>query len=414
MQIGVRCRANVLLAVIMTLAAVSCSPPASSDRATRGDDSLAVVPEPDGVYCDGARRQAATITGAEPGETVEFSSPMPIDVPSATADEAGSLQMTWSCDETEARLSWELTVTGVDSGRTAQFTVSGSDRDPVLDSILFYEAESEVTVCDDTTRTAAMLSNAEPNEVITFTSPDSDSLSPTLAGPRGNVDIRWTCSPEDGGEEWRITATGATSNRTADFTIIGQAPSPAEPGGIVVELLENPFVCDRGRRVVARLTNLTPNVALEFVVSPADEPLRPGRSDAAGTSRVFWQCDRRDDGTTWQLTTTEDAPTRRSVTFTFGATTLESPVAIEVLEEPFVCDGATREFAVLRNFVSRETIDFESPQSDAIRSGIADGDGSLPVRWSCDADRIGTVWEVTATGATSGASLSFTITGAAP
>ena len=425
MRFGVRSRARVvqpspaplagaLVVAIVTFAALSCSPPASSNRATRGDDALAAVPEPDGVYCDGTRRPAATISGAQPGETIEFTSPMPISPPDLTADGDGVAQMTWRCDETESRLTWELTATGVDSGRTARFTITGSERDPLLDTILIHEATTEVIVCDNTSRTVATLSNAEPNEVITFTSPDSSSITPTVAGPGGDVEVRWTCSAEDDGARWLITARGDSSKRTAEFTITGQAPGPAEPGGIVVELVENPFVCDRGRRVVAELTNLTPNVALEFVVSPADEPLRPGRATAAGTSRVFWQCDRRDDGTTWELTVTEDAPTRRTVTFTFGATTLESPVAVDLLEDPFVCNSATREVAVLRNFVSRETIDFESPQSDAIRSGTADETGGLPVRWSCDASQAGTVWEVTATGATSGASITFTISGAAP
>ena len=129
---------------------------------------------------------------------------------------------------------------------------------------------------------------------------------------------------------------------------------------------------------------------------------------------MFWQCGRGDHGATWDLTATEDTPQRRSVTFTFESSTLENPVTIEMLEEQIACDGSTREFAVLRNFVPREAVAFESPQSDAIRQGMADDDGSLQLRWSCGPDQIGTVWEVTATGLTSAASLTFTITGAAP
>ncbi len=401
------------VAAMIAVVATSCSPPVSSDRATR-QDQLTVSTTAEGVYCDGVRRPAAEVSGAEPGETIEFVSPMPIDIGDGTADETGRFQLSWRCDPLESQLSWDVTATGSRSGRSARFTIAGSDRDPLLDRVLVHEPTSDFALCDETSRTVARLSNAEPNEIVALTSPDVDSIAPTFAGPNGEVAIRWTCSPDEDGRDWRITATGGSSDRSAEFIITGQAPRPADPGDIVVEIVEDPFVCDRGRRPVARLTNLTPNATLEFVVSPSDERLRPGEAGSDGSSKVFWQCDRRDEGTTWELTVTEATPARRSASFVFGSTTLESPVTIEIVEDPFVCDGAARRFAVVRNFVPREAIDFESPQSEAIRQGRADGNGSLAVRWSCTADQAGTVWEVTATGATSGASLSFTITGSAP
>jgi hypothetical protein len=165
---------------------------------------------------------------------------------------------------------------------------------------------------------------------------------------------------------------------------------------------------------VARLSNLTPRAVLEFAVSPQDEPLHSAEAGAGGTATVFWQCTRQDEGTTWELTITEQTTAGRSVTFSFASTTLESPVTIDLTDDSVVCDGTTRPFGVLRNFVSREAIDFESPQSEAIRQGRADADGVVPLRWTCEADQIGTVWEVTATGVTSGASLTFTIMGVAP
>ena len=394
-------------------AAASCSPPVSSERSRRSD-GLTVAPVDGGVFCDGTPREAATISGAAPNETIEFSSPMPIDVAEATADESGTVVLTWSCDQPESELTWEITATGTESGRTVPFTVSGSDRDPVLDRILIHEPVGDSVTCDDVTHTAGRLGNAVANERIDFTSPDSRSISPTLAGPDGRLDVLWTCSPADDGRQWAVTATGASSGRTVDFTITGRAPQPDDPGDIVVSVVEDPFVCDRGRRAVARLSNLTPNAELVFNVTPADDPLRSGQAGADGSLTVFWQCSRRDDGTTWELTATEQTPAKRSISFTFGSTTLDNPVTVEMTEGSFVCDGATRQAAVLRNFVANESIGFESPQSEAIRSGLADAGGSLPVRWSCRPDQVGTIWEITATGATSGASVAFTITGVAP
>jgi len=405
---------NPGLTIVLIIGLITaCSPPASSDRAVR-DDALSVTPVGDGVYCDGTDRPAAIVAGAEPGETIEFTSPMPIDAADGVADEAGTHELRWRCDELESQLTWELTATGSESGRSTRFTITGSDRDPILDTILIVDETNDVVRCDDTTQTVALLSNAQPNEAVRFTSPDSAFLPRAMAGPDGGIEVRWTCSPDQDGLQWRLTATGDSSGRTAEITFTGQAPRPADPGDIGVEVVEDPFVCDRGRRPVARLSNLTPKTALEFVASPQAEPLQPAEAGSGGRATVFWQCNRQDEGTTWELTVTEQTPAGRSVTFSFGSTTLESPVTIEMTDDSVICDGTTRPFALLRNFVSGEAIDFESPQSEAIRQGRADAEGVLPLRWSCAADQIGTAWEITATGATSGASLTFTITGIAP
>lgn len=401
----------VIAAVVVS--ALGCSPPASSDGAAR-EDSLSARTVDEGVFCDGVDRPAAIVSGAEPGETIEFTSPMPVEVADGIADEVGAFELLWRCDEPESQLTWELTATGSESGRSIRFTITGSDRDPALDSILIIDETIDAVLCDGTTRTVARLSNAEPNERVRFTSPDSASIPSALAEPDGTIEVRWTCSADQDGQEWRLTATGGSSGRTADVSFVGQAPRPAEPGPIVVEIVEDPFVCDRGSRPVARLSNLTPNAVLEFLASPQDEPLPTTEAGADGSKTVFWQCNRRDEGTTWDLTVTEQTPAGRSVRFSFGSTTLGNPVSIEISADSVICDGATRPFAVLRNYVPREAIDFESPQSEAIRQGRADEEGDLPLRWSCAADQIGTVWEVTATGATSGASVTFTITGVAP
>lgn len=411
--LDVRHRRSCFAAVVIVAAVSSCNPPVSSERSTR-DDSLTVRPVSDGVFCDGVDRPAATITGALPGETIEFTSPMPVDIPDATADTAGGYELMWRCEELESELTWEVTATGAESGRSRRFLITGSDRDPQLDRILVYRPLADEVLCDDRTRVAGRLRNAEAHEPVEFSSSDGGEIFAAIAGSDGIVDVRWTCSPTQDGEQWRFTATGANSGRTAEFTIRGRAPRPAAPGGIVVELIEDPFVCDRGRRPVARVANLTPNAVVEFDVAPEGEPLRSRQAGANGELTLFWQCDRRDEGTVWELTVAEATPAGRSTTFSFGSATLDSPVTVELIEGRFVCNGETRQVAVLRHFVPRETIDFESPQSETIRQGMAGADGSVPVRWTCDTEQAGTVWEVTATGLTSGASLTFTITGVAP
>jgi hypothetical protein len=84
---------------------------------------------------------------------------------------------------------------------------------------------------------------------------------------------------------------------------------------------------------------------------------------------------------------------------------------VSITENPFACNGEVRAFATLAGADPGEQVDFTSPQSSGLRSGTADADGNLPVRWSCDPDQVGTEWELTATGATSGRSVTFSFTG---
>jgi hypothetical protein len=118
---------------------------------------------------------------------------------------------------------------------------------------------------------------------------------------------------------------------------------------------------------------------------------------------------------TWELTATGDLSER---TVTFLVTGAPAPLApdptLTMTEDPFRCDGSTRYFATITGFAPREFVDFESPQADAISQGQADADGAILLRWTCDPNDSGTVWNVTATGATSARSIKFQIRGASP
>ncbi len=403
----------VVAGVLAVVAGSACSPPQSSGRDTRSE-SLTAAPVVDGVYCDGTNRPAVEVGGAEPNETIEFSSPLPIDLPPATADENGTYELPWSCDSSESHLTWEITATGIESGRSLQFTIAGSDRDPELDRILLYEPTTETVLCDGSSKVAGRITNAEPNELLDLTGSEGTDLSSMLADAGGRAEVRWSCSADQDGLRQTITATGRTSGRTVELTLVAEGPKPAEPGDIVVDLVEDPFVCDRGRRPLARLSNLTPNAAVAFEATPPVAGLRTGQAEPDGTLPVFWQCDRRDAELAIELAVTEVTPDRRGTVVNFTTVATESSVAVEIIEEPFVCDDTTRQFAVIRGLISGEYVDFESAQSEAIRQGRVGQDGLLPLRWHCTADEAGTVWEVTATGRTSGESVSFTVTGAAP
>lgn len=410
-------RAIVLMPALTAATAMACA--SSADSAP----TPAAVTEPggplsadtfnDGVFCDGTERPAAVIFGAEPGETITFTSPMPVDVADGSADDDGTHQLFWSCEPNEAGLSWELTATGSASGRSARFRINGSYRDPDL-GLVFTPAEQPMT-CDGTSRAVGRLDNAEPDEIVDFSADDVDGLRTGVADGLGTVIVNWRCEPEESDRTWTVEAVGRRSGRAALIDITGRLPEPADAGPIQVELLEDPVVCNRERRVVAVLRNLTPGVPVEFAASPADQPLRPGRAGRDGSLDVHWQCRRDQADTVWTIEATEQVSSpgteARSATIVLTGSPSADPTSIVVEEDPFTCDGTSHRFAVLSNFLPGEYIDFSSPQSDAIGQVQADGEGTVPIRWQCSPDDAGRQWEVTADGLTSGYSLTFTISG---
>ncbi len=368
-----------------------------------------------GVFCDGTARKAAIIFGAEPGETIAFSSPMPVEVVDGVADDQGTYQLLWSCEPNEASLSWDLTATGSTSNRSVTLRLNGSHQDPGGRTLVFTPARRPL-VCDGTSRSVGRLENAEPNEPVDFTAAGVESLRQGQADRAGALTVNWRCQPEESETTWTVQATGQGSGRVATFEISGRPPKPAKSGPIEVEVVEEPVVCNRERSRVAVLRNLTPSVLVDFDASPSNGPLRQRRADPTGSLDIYWQCHRSQADTVWALEVTEQpvAPgsgEERTATVVITGSALPDPTTITVVEDPFLCDGTSHRFAVLSNFVPGEYVDYSSPRSDAIRQGQADDTGQVTVRWQCSPDQAGSQWEVTATGRTSGFSLTFTITG---
>lgn len=233
---------------------------------------------------------------------------------------------------------------------------------------------------------------------------------------------------DTGAESTTTTLTTATTQPLPSITTT-TVINPATQ--LRVTVAEDPFVCDGGTREFAQISGADPNETIAFS-SPQTEGLRSGQADANGELPIRWQCDPTQAGTTWELTATGET-SGRTATFIFAgvtnpgdgtatpttadtattATTVGTPAAmtVEVIENPFVCNGEVRVFAGIAGADPNESIAFSSPQSPGLRSGQADADGNLPVRWQCDPDQAGTRWELTATGETSGRTVTFTFTG---
>ncbi len=415
--------------LVLAVAVAACVPGrggSAADDTTSNDDTtttaemaplLEIADGSSEIYCDDTERLAGEIRGAEPGEKLVLSSPQPIQLSAeqlnATADADGVYRLTWRCSPTEVGQPWELRVQGEDSGRRASVFVTGTGNDPELVGTLQITLFEATFVCDGDSRAVGELSNATAWESVAFTAEKADDLVDGGADEDGNLALTWQCSPDET-TTWQVTARGLESNNVGEFTIVGVAPSPEELSTPTVQVNEDPFLCDDGSRVFATLSGFLPNETVNFV-SPQASGLRDGHAGHSGDLPLRWTCGAADAGTVWELTAT-GSPSNRTVSFTMtGSASPPAPdPVVTITENPFRCDDATRFFATISGFVSREFIDFTSPQVEHLRQGQAGEAGALQVRWTCGDVDIDRVWDITATGASSQLSASFQAIGAAP
>jgi hypothetical protein len=191
--------------------------------------------------CDGTTQQLGRIEGAEPNEEISFTSPQSSSLSPGQADELGNLDIRWNCTPDQVGTTWELTATGVTSGKTATVSFTGATAEEAAAGVGAGGAEgttaTETTVslgplvvdiaenpfsCNGEVRQFATLSGATSGAEIAFTSPQSENIRPGTADESGNLPVRWSCTPDQVGTVWELTATEAETGRTVEFTITGQ------------------------------------------------------------------------------------------------------------------------------------------------------------------------------------------------
>lgn len=180
-------------------------------------------------------------------------------------------------------------------------------------------------VCNSSVQEFGLITGATPNEEVAFTSPQSSNLKPGQADENGRLPIRWSCTPDQVGTVWELTATGAMSGLagTATFTGVAEGEGPdttveittttVDLGELTATLTESPFTCDGEVRVFGAISRATPNGQISFT-SPQASGIRPGTADEQGLREMRWSCTPDQVGTVWELTATDDA-TGRTVTF---------------------------------------------------------------------------------------------------
>jgi hypothetical protein len=86
-------------------------------------------------------------------------------------------------------------------------------------------------------------------------------------------------------------------------------------------------------------------------------------------------------------------------------------LTVTLTENPFRCDGGSRELGYVSGAAPGERITFSSPQLGTLHTGTAGQDGQAPLNWLCQPSDAGTTWQVIGTGM-NGETVSFTVTGA--
>ena len=87
-------------------------------------------------------------------------------------------------------------------------------------------------------------------------------------------------------------------------------------------------------------------------------------------------------------------------------------LGVSFSENPYRCDNGVRPFGTITGAARGERINFTSPGLSLL-SGTANGAGNLTIQWQCTPSEAGRSWSVTARGATSGRTVTFSVTGAA-
>jgi hypothetical protein len=411
-----------LAAVVALVLGAGCTTSKPDDDAGGSDapgDSATVTATPtelrwtsgNAVVCDGDEYRAGTVRDAIPGEAIQLTSPMPVELPTARADAEGRYVLRWTCNPSEAGLRWELTATGAASGRTVAFTVDGAAAplEQVPISVTLYD---DGLVCDGLRHEVGVVEGLSPGETVTLDSDQGGDESVAKAGSDGVFVVGWSCRTGDVDQTWEVTVRGEETGRTTGFSLDGLRWDG--DALMVVESAEPEVVCDVERYPVARLAGLFPGETVTFASPQSTGVRREGRADADGNLDLFWSCDRSDVGTTWEVTATAtEGGETTTIVFTGTEGAPPESATARMIEDPFVCDGERRPVATIAGFASSEFVDFTSPQAGSLREGRAI-DAELTMNWQCDPDQAGTIWQVTATGRESGRAVTVTVTGVAP
>ena len=217
------------------------------------------------------------------------------------------------------------------------------------------------------------------------------------------------------------TVAAATAPVPPPPTVRPATTTTPEP--LRISLSEAPFGCDGSARAFGTVSNAWPSEPMLFTASGAS--LRSANADSDGSVTIHWRCDPSDASRAWALTAT-GANSGRTATVEFSGkaaatttttstttTAAANPKSLDVSfsENPFACDNQRRPFGSVFNASPGETVTFVADGIGDLLPGTADNSGRVTINWRCQAWHVDTTWKLTATGQTSGRTVTFSFSG---
>jgi pimeloyl-ACP methyl ester carboxylesterase len=133
--------------------------------------------------------------------------------------------------------------------------------------------------------------------------------------------------------------------------------------------------------------------------------------DGGGASVHQWWWTTGETPGTYRARVTDITGKYKETTFTI--TQPVGNLSVSFTENPFTCDGGLRTFGTISGATPGETITFTSSPPLTLASGAANSSGQLAIKWQCTPAEVQT-WSVTARGASSGRTVTFSVVGKAP
>lgn len=216
-------------------------------------------------------------------------------------------------------------------------------------------------------------------------------------------------SPQ-GGDPYAGDPAAAQRNEEARRRVLATGPHQlGDQWGEADDPFQDPFDPNRGREEEFSARRGRGGFVVSFIGAAILVAL------AAGGYALYTVLQDTDGFDTTAVVQDDTSTTTEAPTTTESTTTTILPVGmqIQLVSDQFICNETVREFGLITGATPNEEIAFSSPQSPNLRAGQADENGRLPIRWSCGVDQVGTVWELTATGAESALSATTSFTGVA-
>ncbi|MDH4144806.1 MAG: hypothetical protein OEY23_06500 [Acidimicrobiia bacterium] len=216
------------------------------------------------------------------------------------------------------------------------------------------------------------------------------------------------------------TTTPSSPSTATTRSASSTAPPATAHQALQVALFENPVLCNGEVRDFGVVSNAAPGETLVFS-SAQTSSLSPGTADGSGQKTIRWVCEPSAGGAQWTVTVT-GSTSGRTATFSFvgkapaPATTQPPPppaapkLAVSLFENPVACTGQRRPFGTISGAGAGEIVGFQESTYGPLLSGTADASGNLTINWQCDAGEFGP-WTVTATGQSTGRSVTFSFSG---